>query len=105
MQSELPNWVQWLQALSVPSIALFAAIIGWLQWLTANRKVVVDLFDRRLTAYSEIRSAVALINRTGQVDFETELQFWRAIDSARFLFGREVWDYLDNLRLKLIDLD
>ena len=41
-------WVQYLQALSTPAIALLAVVIGVIQWRTAHQRAVFDLFDRRM---------------------------------------------------------
>ena len=32
----------------VPAIGVFAALIAYLQWITAHRKIVLELFDKGL---------------------------------------------------------
>lgn len=57
--SELPPWVQYIQALGAPSVAvatlLVTGYVAWRQWRTAHeqwriaqQRVVLDLFDRRM---------------------------------------------------------
>jgi hypothetical protein len=57
----LPYWMEVLNALAVPAIRLLAAVIGYFQWKTAQQKVVLDLFDRRMTTYTALREVVAMV--------------------------------------------
>ena len=97
MQSQLPVWVQYLQALTVPAIAALGLLIAVLQWVTAHQKVVLDLFERRMTIFEELRKALAPVVTHGKVTDDDAANFWRARDRARFLFGPEVTNYLDQL--------
>jgi hypothetical protein len=56
--SNVPIWIQYLQALSTPAIALLAATIGVLQWRTAHQRAVLDLFDRRMENYDALNAAM-----------------------------------------------
>jgi hypothetical protein len=57
MNNSLPFWMLALQAFAVPVIALLAAVIGYVQWRTAQQKVVLDLFDRRMATYTALHCA------------------------------------------------
>ena len=100
--SGLPTWIQYLQALAVPAIALLAVVIAIAQWRTAHQRAVLDLFERRMTAYSAIRESVAEVVRHGSVSDTNLLAFLRATDQAEFLFGREVKAYLNSLYSELV---
>jgi hypothetical protein len=39
-------------------IAALVAVIAWLQWRTAQEKVLLDLFDRRFAVYEELRAII-----------------------------------------------
>lgn len=93
--------IQWIVA---SAIAAFAAIIAYFQWRTAHQRVVLDLFDRRLEVYNQLRSAVASIVTSGKVSPEVEQGIGRAIESARFYFGDEVVTYLDALYKSVVDV-
>jgi hypothetical protein len=99
----MPLWVQYSQALATPAIALLAIVIAILQWRTAHQKVVLDLFERRMKVYSEIRAVVVSVVTRGKLTNEKHFEFMRAADGAKFLFGRRVNDYLSELNRTLGD--
>lgn len=100
----MPIWVQYSQALATPAIAILAIVVAVLQWRTAHQKVVLDLFERRMKVYSEIRAVIASILSSGKVPNEKHFEFMLAMDGAKFLFGREVNQYLFELNTTLICL-
>jgi hypothetical protein len=97
----MPIWVQYSQALATPAIALLAIVVAVLQWRTAHQKVVLDLFERRMKVYSEIRAVIASITSSGKLPNEKHFEFMRAVDGAKFVFGRKVNDYLNELNTAL----
>jgi hypothetical protein len=101
MKTELPYWVQLLQALSTPAIALLAIVIGYAQWRTAHQRAVVDLFEKRMKIYEDIRNVIGEVARAGSVTNENINAYFRAIDQTDILFGPEVTAYLDVLRRTL----
>jgi hypothetical protein len=96
--SQLPYWMLMLQALAVPAIALLAAVIGYFQWRTAQQKVVLDLFDRRMETYTKLREVVGRINGSSSAaTTEASFEFLQAVDRAEFLFGPEVVSHLKKI--------
>jgi hypothetical protein len=93
----LPIWVQYLQALLTPTIAVAVSIIAYRQWRTAHSKLVLDLFEKRLSVYHQVRKAIAVVNTTGKTSREAELNLLEAIDAAEFLFGDDVRSYLEGM--------
>jgi hypothetical protein len=92
--------------------AIVAAIYAHRQADTAKRQAVIaqdklalDLFQRRIEAYSIVRRAIGEITRTGASSATIEITLLEAIDAARFLFGSDVRGYLDRLYQNLIGLD
>lgn len=75
------------------------------QAVIAHEKLALDLFQRRIDAYSIVRRAIGEIARSGASSATTEITLLEAIDAARFLFGRDVRGYLDQLYKHLLDLD
>lgn len=97
----MPLWVEYSKALATPAIALLAIVVAIMQWRTAHQKVVLDLFERRMKVYSEIRAVIASVIGSGKLPNEKHFEFIRAIDGAKFLFGRNVNRYLDELNTTL----
>ena len=97
----MPIWMQYSQALATPAIALIAIMIAILQWRTAHQKMVMDLFERRMKVYSEIRAVIASIVSSGKLPNEKHFEFLRAIDGAKFLFDSKVNNYLSELNTTL----
>lgn len=103
MNSQLPLWVSYLQALSTPAIAILAVVIGIMQWRTAHQRAVLDLFDRRMSVYTSLRRVISKVVTTGNATNEDTTNFLRARDGAEFLFGSEVNDYLESIYNALLD--
>lgn len=97
--NEVPAWIQVLQALLTPAIALGVGIIAFLQWRTAHQKVLLDLFERRLKIYDAVISAVDQFSNSGPVDvsLQARMKLQIATSEARFLFGDEVLAHLQTL--------
>jgi protein-disulfide isomerase-like protein with CxxC motif len=97
--------MQTLSALLTPTVAIAVAVIAYLQWQTAHQKVLVDLFDRRLQAYDAIALVLAPVNSSGQVTpSNAHFELLKAMRDAHFLFGKDVLDYLEKLRLLFINM-
>ncbi|MBY3059436.1 hypothetical protein HF263_25700 [Rhizobium leguminosarum] len=101
----MPIWIQVLQALLTPAIAIGVGVIAYMQWRTAHQKVVLDLFDRRYRVYQLARDAVGMVARTGNSDREAELAMLEAMEASRFLFGKDVSLYLRQLYMNAVDLE
>jgi hypothetical protein len=82
------NWISAVLGLAV-------AIVGYLGWMTAHQRIVVDLFDRRFKVYDELREAVSTLLTNGTIDSTTLFSYLRTTNRARFLFGPEVVEYLE----------
>ncbi|MCW0016254.1 hypothetical protein [Rhizobium sp. BT-226] len=57
--SEVPAWIQILQALLTPAIALAVGVIAYRQWRTAHEKVMLDLFEKRFEVFMSVREIVS----------------------------------------------
>ncbi|MCJ2113280.1 hypothetical protein MKK64_19060 [Methylobacterium sp. E-025] len=97
-QAALPAVIIWLQALTVPLLGLLAAWIAYQQWRTADRKVQLDLFDRRFAIYEAAREALAPVMREAGAETRDYFAFSSAIDKAPFLFGKEVLNQFEVTR-------
>lgn len=91
---EVPSWIQVLQALLTPVIALSVAVIGFLQWRTEHHRAMLDLFDRRMSVYQSVRDAVGIVNGNGHGSEAADRLLLEAIGKAQYLFGADVNRYL-----------
>jgi len=65
----------------------------------------LDLFERRIALYEGIRHVVAKVMTTGQPGNKEYSEYLEAIDRALFYFGPEVTDYLERLRIVILDIE
>lgn len=85
------------QSYALVLVAAIAALIAYLQWVTAHQKVVVDLFDRRRKAFELVEDALRPVFREAEVTPEALKKLYAARSECRFLFGKDVNDYLDEI--------
>jgi hypothetical protein len=105
MNCPLPYWMQMLQALAVPAIALLAAMIGYFQWRTAHNRVVIDLFDRRMRIFTDCRDVLqSIIASPSATTTQDGIKFLRASADADFLFGDKVVKHLERVGQAIFDL-
>jgi hypothetical protein len=87
--SELPYWMQSVQALGPTVVAVIAALIalyiGWRQWRTAHYRLTFDQFEKRFKTYEAVRSIISKqsMGAVTRVDFNA---FADGIRNAEFLF-------------------
>lgn len=96
-------WVAYRLGSSQVTIANLQAGIALRTWRTANEKIVLDLFEKRIAIYEQIREAIGPITRSGQTKDEDIYRFGQAIDRVQFFFGPDVTAYLETLRISLIN--
>src|SRR5262245_28988212 len=66
----MPHWIQWLQALSVPTIAVVGVFLVWQQARIARTKASRDLFDRRFAVFEAARTLLARVMAKGNASAE-----------------------------------
>ena len=99
---QLPLWVEYVKALGAPIVALIAACIAgciaYQQWKTARNKLKLDLFEKRLQVYNAAAVIVELINNPYAPDRDHLDECTDKFVGARWLFGREIEQYLNSLK-------
>jgi hypothetical protein len=95
--------MQYVPAVAV-LIAAVVALIGYFQWQTAHHRIVLDLFDRRFDTYESFRNIVTQHLTWGEITNEMLLDYVRNTSRARFLFGPEVVQYLENSYRSLVQV-
>lgn len=59
-----PHWTSYITALTIPVIAIVAAIIAYRQWRTAQSKLKLDLFEKRMVVYQAARDMLGYVGLT-----------------------------------------
>ena len=68
-----------------------AAFIAFLQWRLARLKLVLDLFDRRVSTVEELMGIASEVTaRAPRVEMSSVVRFHSATQRARFLFADDV---------------
>lgn len=83
------------------SVALSQAEIAKRNWQVGRDKIMLDLFDRRMAVYDDLRSVMTEIMQHGAVQQKTMYEFARAVDRIDILFGPEVSEYIAALRQEI----
>jgi hypothetical protein len=94
-----------ISALLVPIVAVFGLWIAYRQWRTAQNRLKLDLFDRRLIVYEAAREIIVTVRTSGKVTNEAEFKYFANTRGAIWLFNPEIVRYLDEeLWRKIVDL-
>src|ERR1700691_6561818 len=94
--SQLPQWVSYLQALTVPILALLGVWIAARQMLIADEKVWLDSFnsqyERRFAVYESTRSILekSISQKISEVD--ARIYELRMLE-GQFLFDDDMYKY------------
>ena len=94
MTEHARDWIDVLQALLTPMIALIAVGIGHAQWWTARNKLKLDLFDRRWAVYVATRELLTEIFTHGRASSDAEIKFREGTRGASWLLDNTVDHYL-----------
>lgn len=110
----VPDWplIGEVAKASVPSmVAIVVAYVAWQQWKTAQNKLAVDLFDKRVAAIDAIDKAFSQANmHTAQHGQDADkyaanvaalVPLAAAIAHATWLFGRDVIEPLTDAMREL----
>lgn len=92
------------KALGTFLMALIAAWIAYKQFVVNRQKVAMDLYERRLKIYKEIRNILSIIVRKTNVELKDSTQFYWECMEADFLFANDITNYIDLVYKKCVDL-
>jgi hypothetical protein len=102
------SWYDFFKDFSPSFVAtIFGAVAAWIafnQWKTANNKLKFDLFDKRMEIYNRTREFLAKTVREGNGDFSDSLHFLHSVDSAKFLFDKEISEYMRKIYNQSVQL-
>lgn len=93
------------KALLTPAIAVVATYVAWQQWRTNRQKLALDLYDRRIHTYEQVKKILSIIMREAHATYDELLAFRSATSDADFLFGPEIPKYLDEIYQRGVRLE
>jgi hypothetical protein len=93
--------VQGVLTLMIAGIAVY---IAWQQWKTNALKVRIDLFDRRMKVYEAVQAFLRHVLMKGGAELSSYGELVVAIDTAEFLFDRELTEYLQKFSKEGLNL-
>ena len=97
--------IEILSAALAPITAIVALTIAYRQYRLEQVKFRHELYEKRLAIYNSTMRLFSNISRTGKIEFEELIQFLRETNQSRFLLGRDISNYLDELYKKGVDLE
>lgn len=100
----LESFIQIFSGLLTPLIAIVTVYIAWQQWKTNERKFKLDVYERRLIIYEEVKKFLLIICREADVEFDEAIRFRTSVSEADFLFGSEIVQYIDEIYQRAIHL-
>lgn len=91
----VPHWITYISALLVPVIALLTLLIAYRQWRTAQNKLKLDLFEKRLAIYNAATAFIRNVMTSGNATDEQLRNLILGTKEAKWLLSTEIATYLD----------
>ena len=100
-----PYWTEYLSALLVPVVAIFGLFIAYRQWKTAQNKLKLELFERRLAIYNSATTFISSVMTSGKATDEQLRNLIVGTKEAKWVLSYEIAEHLDKeLYSKGVDL-
>ena len=80
-----------------PIIAVIATYIAWQQWKGSELRLKLDRYETRLKVYQEVQGYLAVVFQKSNVTVNDIRQLRVGTAEARFQFGDEIANYVDDL--------
>lgn len=98
------DWVEILNALLTPLIAVITAYIAWQQYRVNHNSLRNQLYERKHAVFKAFMSYLADIVREGKTNYQRTGQFYAEASEAEFLFSEAISTRMEELYSKGIDL-
>lgn len=99
------NWIDYLSALLVPTIAIFGLIIAFLQWYTNANRLRNEKFDRRYEKFEIINKFISSVNSYDGINHDEEMKFLSGTSGINFIFDRKIETYVNEIWHLAIDIN
>jgi hypothetical protein len=81
-------------------VAIYAVYLATRQARTAALKLKYDMFDRRMLVYNSLMDFIGAVLRDMNFSNDDLYRFLQSINVSYFLFGEEIFKYLEQVRVK-----
>lgn len=100
----IDQFIRLFSALLTPLIAFITVYIAYQQWLVNRQKLRLELYDRRLRIYEEIKKIISIITRDAKPTTDDLLKFRISVSEADFLFDSDIPEYIDEIYKRGLNL-
>ena len=87
-----------------PLIAILTAYIAYQQHKTNKNRLRFELYDKRFEIYLSVKTLISQIVMEANISRDRALQFAIETREAEFLFDKEIFDYLNEIYKKALEL-
>lgn len=100
-----PHWISYISVLPIPLVAIFGSYIAYQQWITAQNKLKLELFEKRLKIYNSATTYISSVITSGKATDQELRDLIVGTKEAKWLLSPEIAKYLDEeLYSKGVDL-
>lgn len=93
------HWTTYITAFATPLVAAMAIYIAWRQWQTAQEKLRLELFDKRVKVHEALTGALQEIFKRSPSQGSDNIEYQAEAFGAPWLFGSEVKNYLSEFQV------
>lgn len=99
------GWIDVLQALLTPLIAVIAAYVAWQQWSTNRSRLKHELFDRRYELYAHAHNVLFYVSSRDIAPAEALSDYRQTLHKSDFLLDKSLSSLLSEIIDKHSELD
>ena len=85
-------------------VSVLVAYIAYLQHKVARDRLKHDLYERRFAVYKAAQRLLTEVFQDADINYEKLIRYVADTQAAPFLFGEDIFEYLDKIRKKTIRL-
>lgn len=100
MKEKTMIWLDVLQGFSTPVIGVAVIYIAWQQHKTNKKQVKFNLYKRRIIIVNAYDRFILTTALSRAVSLDTLSEFKVSTAEAKFLFDKNITDYLEEVRTK-----
>jgi len=102
--SYVKDIIQLLSSCLIPLIAIITVYIAYQQYSTNIQKIKLDIYEKRLKVFLGLQTLLIHIRENSDVSDEALQYFQISTSESTFIFGKDISDYLQSIRKKVICL-
>lgn len=104
MVATTPHWTEYVSSLGPLLVAVFIAYVAYQQWVVNKANLRERLFEKRFELFKQTQRFLTSIMQSASVEDDQLPDFFDAVQRSRFLFGKDIQDYLDEIRKRALQM-